>query len=224
MTPPYPDRLLPKANYHYIEDFGPLANHHLQRWLSAEWEVEYDDGDPVITGENIPIEKGHIADFSTNLIGMFLPADRAFQFTSTGLEKFGSLFIIAEDIDAPEKDVDFVHKPELKQIFLEVGKIVGKAATYNKGEETELEAICKPVHTPIKGNFWHVSLRWINAEGDSLNQKGKWKRRMLTAARTIIAECAVLEIEEIKKIPEELYLLKNSSEGYTLNDGIPTLE
>jgi hypothetical protein len=206
MTPPYPDRLLPKANYHYIEDFTPLLGYYLQRWMPADWEIEYDDGDPTVTGDNIPIDKGHIADFSTNLIGVFLPSDKAFQFTATGLEKFGSAFIVDADIDPPEGDIDYVHKPNLKQIFLRIGEVVGKAATYNKGEETELKAICQPKHTPIKGNFWHVSLRWINTDGDALHQKGKWRRRMLTSARTIIAEHAVLEIDGFDVVPESLYV------------------
>lgn len=204
MTPSYPERLLPKANYHYIEDFVPLSGHYLQRWMSPDWEVEYDEGDPVIAGDTIQIASGHIADFSTNLIGVFLPEDRAFQLTPLGLEKFGSLFIVVEDVSAPQSP-DYTYQPDLKQLFLNIGKITGKAAIYNKGEETELKAICTPKHTPIKGNFWHVSLRWINGEGDALNQKGKWKRRMLTNARTIIAEHAILEIEEIEPVPVGLY-------------------
>jgi hypothetical protein len=205
MTPAYPERLLPKANYQYIEDFTLLNSHFLQRWMPADWEIVYDEGDPIITGENIPIVSGHIADFSTNLLGVFLPDDRAFQLTPVGIEKYGSLYIIVEDVPVPAPDIDYTHQPNLKQFFLRIGEITGKAAIYNKGEAAELKAICTPKHTPVKGNFWHVSLRWINAEGDALNQKGSWRRRMLTAARTIVAEHAVLEIGIIEAIPEELY-------------------
>jgi|AntRauTorckE5430_2_1112549.scaffolds.fasta_scaffold02014_4 hypothetical protein len=205
MTPPYPERLLPKATYHYIEGFGPLSDNYLQRWMPADWEVVYDDGDPVITGDTTLIVSGHIADFSTNLIGVFLPKDRAFQLTPMGIDKYGSLYIVDEDVPAPTKDIDYTHQPDLKQLFLRLGEITGKAAIYNKGEVTELKAICTPKHTPVKGNFWHVSLRWINADGDALNQKGSWRRRMLTAARTLIAEHAVLEISITETIPEDLY-------------------
>ena len=115
MTLPYPDRLLPKAHYHYIEDFQSLNGHYLQRWMPANWEVTYDDGEPIISGETIPIASGHIADFSTNLIGVFMPEDRFFQFTERGLIKYGSLFVLPEDIDPPIRGEDYRHAPTLKQ-------------------------------------------------------------------------------------------------------------
>lgn len=74
-----------------------------------------------------------------------------------------------------------------------------------ESEEFHKNNLCQVLHTPVPGNFWHFSLRWITDEGDVIYQMGKWRKRLFSAARNMIVEKASLNIPNLTVIPEQFY-------------------
>ena len=145
-----------------------------------------------------------LRDYSTNLIGTFLPDDRNFLFTDQGKMKYlGDLWTPGELVEPPS-DQDYLYSTESGQLFLLVGAILGHSISFMRGDET-FTAVCQVLHTPVPGNFWHFSLRWITDEGDVIYQKGKWRKRLFSAARNMIVEKASLNIPNLTVIPEQFY-------------------
>lgn len=140
------------------------------------------------------LQSAHLADASTNLIGTFLPQDSAFQLTTTGKEIYTQLWLPdMGPITPPSEGQDYVHEPDFESLFLKVSDLSQLIIPYSREGKPGFVATCRPVHTPIKGNFWHVSLRWFNEEGDIYAQTGRWRRRLLTTARIQLIEFGQVE-------------------------------
>lgn len=205
MTPDYPERLLPQVGNKYIESFEPLESLYLQRRVSAGFWVKK-DGEWVADEEKLKLDlqSGHLADASTNLLGVFHPQDRQYQLTETGKERYAGLWLPDEAVERPLHSDFYIEDNE--QLVVRIGDLLTMPPIiYNAGGERGLAANCQVLHTPTKGNFWHVSLRWINRDGDVLHQKGSWRRRLLTAVRTTLLELGEPEPDGIASISVDYY-------------------
>ncbi len=200
----YPDRLLPRPNYCLFSDIEALDSFFLQRSTP-----DADIIDPItntIKPRYISFQTGHLHDLSTNLIGIFLPEDRFWRLIGENKEYFTrELWPVGEVIETPSYPDDFEHTDTLGAIYLPINKLNGLSIPYNKGGQDGFTAICRVLHTPVRSNFWHFSLRWFNEEGDVLHQKGSWKKRMLTSARAALIEFGVISEPEAQKIDISLY-------------------
>ena len=188
MIPDYPERLLPQVGNKYIDTFEPLKACYLQRRVSAGFWVE-EDGEWVADEAKLKLDlqSGHLADASTNLLGIFRPLDRQYQLTEAGKERYASLWLPDEIVEQPQRSDFNIENSE--QLVVKIDDLLTMPPIiYNAGDEKELTAKCQVLHTPKKGNFWHVSLRWINRDGDVLHQKGSWRRRLLTTVRSTLLE------------------------------------
>lgn len=204
----YPDRLLPRPEYSYISvDDSTLDNYFLQRSTPDTDIINPESGK--IKASYISLQSGHLHDLSTNLIGNFLPDDRFFQITGVS-KSFYTAELWNEDdreIQAPVFGTDFDYDNTKGAIYFKIARLKNFSIPYNIGEKDGFIALCKIIHTPVRANFWHFSLRWFNEEGDVLNQKGTWKNRMLTSARSALIEFGILVLQdEIAPIPESSYL------------------
>ena len=95
-------------------------------------------------------------------------------------------------------------------IFLKISDFLGKQFNYLTGQGEVHTAICHVLHTPIKSNFWHFSLRWHDEKGDLItDKKAKGDRkRVLTAAKSLIQEFAQLESPSQIEIDDNIYIEK----------------
>lgn len=200
----YPDRLLPRPNYRLISDVEALNSFFLQRST-----IDLDIIDPVTntikpTYVSSPTE--HLHDLSTNLIGVFIPEDRFWRIIGENKEYFTrEPWPVGEAAKAPSYPNDFERVTNLGAIYFPVNKLNGLSIPYNKGAKDGFTAICRILHTPVRSNFWHFSLRWFNEEGDVLYQKGSWKKRMLTSTRAALIEFGAISEPEIQNIDISLY-------------------
>lgn len=200
----YPDRLLPRPNYRLISDVEALNLFFLQRSTP-----DLDIIDPVTntikpTYVSSPTE--HLHDLSTNLIGVFIPEDRFWRIIGENKEYFTrEPWPVGEVVKTPSYPDDFEHVTNLGAIYFPVNKLNGLSIPYNKAAEDGFTAICRILHTPVRSNFWHFSLRWFSEEGDVLHQKGSWKKRMLTSARAALIEFGVISEPEVQYLDISLY-------------------
>lgn len=200
----YPDRLLPRPNYRPISDIEALNSYFLQR--STPDSDVIDPETNTIKPSYISFQSGHLHDLSTNLISVFVPEDRFWRIVGEKKDYYTrELWSVGETVVTPFHPNDFEYIDTLGAIYFLIHQLNGLSISYNIGDQDGFIAICKILHTPVRSNFWHFSLRWFNEEGDVLLQKGSWKKRMLTSARAALIEFGVISEPKIQKIDISLY-------------------
>jgi len=200
----YPDRLLPRPNYRLISDVEALDSFFLQR-STPDPDILDPDTNTIKPGY-ISFQTGHLHDLSTNLIGVFIPEDRFWRIIGENKEYFTrEPWPVGEVVKAPSYPNDFEYVTTLGAIYFPLNRLNGLCISYNKGDQDYFTAICKVLHTPVRSNFWHFSLRWFNEEGDVLYQKGSWKKKMLTSARAALIEFGLISEPEVQKIDISLF-------------------
>lgn len=205
----YPQHLLPKSDYKLIEWAEWLDGHYLLRYAPNGNLKDTDTG--MLRLDYIVPENGvsQLRDFSTSLLGIFLPEDRFWKFVGERRTYFSyELWPLGEEVEEPVFGQDVERDETRGMFFLRIGDIVGQEVHYNIGDQNNFNATCKVIHTPNRANFWHFSVRWFNQDGDIYpNQRGNWINRMLkTALRTVILENVRFDVPEIHPILEAHYL------------------
>ncbi len=199
----YPERLLPEARFQVIRHDPRTIDGYLIR------HTEHTDIQDPATGHLLPScvapQTDHLHDLSTSLLGIFMPADVEYQLTGGQKSYFTGLWTPGEIVPPPVFEQDFVRRPERGFFVLRAADISGQVVPYNVGAQDNLTAVCQLIHTPVRANFWHFSIRWFNTEGDVLLQNGNWKRRLLTACKALICQFARLEIPNLTPPPTEWY-------------------
>lgn len=71
----------------------------------------------------------------------------------------------------------------------------------------EESTLCKVLHTPLDGNYWHCSLRWFLENKDSEEIKGRSQQRKIwERARSHIITNAIFEEPFFEEIPKNLFI------------------
>lgn len=199
----YPERLIPKPDYRIIKDTTPIRAHCLQRSTKDTTILNPETGK--IKVEYIAFQRDHLRDLSTNLIGVFKTEDRYWRIIGDRKVYFISLWNEGEIVTPPTED-DLEYNEQFGAIYFSIDELLNMTVPYTRGNEQEEKTVwCKVLHTPVRSNFWHCSIRWFNEDGDIIDQKGKWSKRMLSTARSMLVELGRLEPVLEEKIPEEVY-------------------
>ena len=184
----YPAHLLPLKNYKIIDfDKANLGFGYLVRHTD---DTDIRDAYGHLKGELIAIQSDHLRDYSTNLLGIFQLSDLQWQFkreTPCTLLWYPG---------------DEAHRPTEQEVTLitqKRGCFFLNIATFNQArfstkveQEGEQQIACKIIHSPVKSNFWHCSLRWLcNDQGSHEWNKGKMNR-MKAYIRSFISQKAEL--------------------------------
>lgn len=210
----YPQQLLPQKKYKIIN--CDISNSILIRHVDIkENDNELIDAE---TG-NVKLQyiadpTRHIADYSTSLFGIFSETHLAIRLTKEGKLKYND-YCAPETMISPliyNQDYELVNNR--KYITLNIGNIKDKKINYLSNNKTST-GTCVVTHTPMKWNYWHFSVRWINENSEYLNEQpetlfGKpktgWVRLLSSAARAMIAENAKAYIQEHKLPPKKCYM------------------
>jgi len=199
----YPERLLPQAHFQTIRQDLQTAESYLIRHTESTNIYDPDTGH--LLPSCVAPQTNHLHDLSTSLLGIFTPPDIEYQLIGERKPYFDDLWIPGETVPTPVFDQDFIQRPERGFFVLRTSDISGLTVPYNMGTQSDLTAVCHVLHTPVRANFWHFSIRWFNAEGDVLLQNGNWKRRLLTACKSLICQFARFEVSEYTTPPTEWY-------------------
>ncbi len=199
----YPDHLIPKPDYRIIKDTTPIRAHCLQRSTGDTAILNPDTGK--IKVEYIAFQTDHLRDLSTNLIGVFQIEDRCWRISGERKVHYIELWREGETVTPPAKE-DWEYNEQFGAIYFPIDELLNMTVPYTKGNDPEQKTVqCKVLHTPVRSNFWHCSIRWFNEDGDMIDQKGNWRKRMLSTARSMLVELGRLEPDFEEEVAEHLY-------------------
>jgi hypothetical protein len=199
----YPDHLIPKPDYRIIKDITAIRAHCLQRSTGDTAILNPETGK--IKVEYIAFQRDHLRDLSTNLIGVFKKEDRYWRVIGDNKAQYIELWQEGESVYPPAEG-DWEYNDQFGAIYFPIDELSNMTVPYTKGNDKEPKTVqCKVLHTPVRSNFWHCSIRWFNEDGDMIDQKGKWSKRMLSTARSMLVELGRLEPDFEEEVAVHLY-------------------
>lgn len=184
----YPAHLLPLKNYKIIDfDKANLGFRYLVRHTE---NTDIQDVDGHLKGELVAIQSDHLKDYSTNLFGTFQLADLQWQFGRD--TSCTALWTPGDEAHNPtEQEVTLIAQ-QRGCFFLSIASFHQTSFATKVEQEGEQHVTCKVVHTPVKSNFWHCSLRWFCSDQDSAQWNKGRMNRMKAYIRSFISQKAEL--------------------------------
>ncbi|MEK7253729.1 MAG: hypothetical protein AAB316_03225, partial [Bacteroidota bacterium] len=143
-------------------------------------------------------------DFSTNLLGTFQPEDRCWTFIARQ-EYFGEAWQEGEEVEIPTGD-ECERQEKRGAFYLKAGELDKQEAEYLVNGTEKIKAVCHIIHTPVRCNFWHFSVRWLPEKAEAMPTSKSVKNMLKTQVRRLILENAVLKAPEFSAVPLEKYL------------------
>ncbi|MEZ4960434.1 MAG: hypothetical protein R2830_11505 [Saprospiraceae bacterium] len=200
----YPHHLLPKQNYKIIPYEPWMNTYHLLRHTQNKELRDPETG--LLKLDYIVLQTDHLRDLSTNLLGTFTPEDCFWSIKKEPFQDyFGVLWEIGEEVKTPdEADCDYLdHRGAF---YLKIEDCAGNQV--KSGGQDEITVICDVLHTPVRCNFWHFSLRWKDEHGEYFNDlKPKRIRNFFRSwVRKFIQDRAIFETPEYVPVPVEKYV------------------
>ena len=181
----FPERLLPQPHFTFI-DFEAVPRLWLVLIRHTETAEIWDEYNR-LKSDHVSFQTDHLHDYSTNLLGHFQINDIGWKWPKDS--PFTTLWQSGQLVNVPvwPGEVDWINSrgsffltvPACYQITFAVETPTGMA-----------QATCYVLHTPICGNFWHCSLRWLFDEDDVTKWAVKRRKHILKAARTFIIQHA----------------------------------
>ncbi|MCA0234043.1 MAG: hypothetical protein LCH91_26540 [Bacteroidetes bacterium] len=198
----YPEYLLPVSRYRIIDfDCTNISLRYLIRHTETK---EIADKNGNLKSELVATDDkyNHLRDFSTNLLGVFQLTDVKWKWTrdTLCLEPWNPSTdgILPSEIDVSEDVMRGV-------FYLSIEKCHGTRFKTESEVDGESEVIAKVLHTPIRSNFWHCSIRWFCDGQDSEKWNKGRLRRMKSIIRSFIVETADLEEPIYQAVDPEAY-------------------
>ena len=204
----YPVHILPQPNFRRITNIQVLHNYHLIHF--TETKDNRDSNDGKVKEDSIVRQTDNLRDFSNSLLGTFEIDDIYLELTKGEFKNyFNSDWTEGTDLERiPNIHKDFVVNRERGFFFLSVSECNDYEVKYSDG--SNVNPICKILHTPTNSNFWHISLRWFHNGQDisELEEKQRRKsevKRVLTAAKAFIQEKGKFEIPPYQSVDVSIY-------------------
>lgn len=214
----YPSEILPHPRYKLItcdlsdfflvrhtniQEFGPLLN-------------EYGDVSP----KHIAHPSERMDDLSMNLLGVFQPNFTEIEITPKAKEYYNKECEPNSFVRLPIFMQDFVLNRDRTNWFLKFKDFDGYVCDFTKGpNQTRFTAKCEILHSPMRWNYWHFSIRW-NIEGVGylhnleINERKKFASKIGKDARSGLVRVAKDSIPTLLQLSKPNYLLKIYSRIY----------
>jgi hypothetical protein len=203
----YPIEILPNPAYKIID--CELADHFLIRFFNAA--DENDILDPV-TGQlkiqHICSPTERIDDLSLSLLGIYNPGHIDLEFTDAGKQKFMHYCPPNETVDVPVFETEFLQTPGRFYWCAAINKLSNQQFAYTRGNDP-FTTTCMVMHTPMRWNYWHFSLRWNTDLGDlealDDRQRRNVAKRIGQAVRVAISRFAVTQVPQSPQLSQQCY-------------------
>ena len=204
----YPSKILPSTAYKLIE--GDIKEYHLVRFTSTKDSNKLMDLDTgFLEPRHVCSPRENMIDLSTNLLGIFTLSHLDIELTKEGKEEYMIYCDPDETVTIPIYGTHYLLNSDRGFWVLLIGHIHNTEVKYKISAE-DYVATCEVIHTPMKWNYWHFSIRWRLDDGywNTLDPRGKkkWSRRLANDARSHIRKFAKIEISEYPEIDQNLYL------------------
>lgn len=178
----YPDRLIPRTYFKQIE--ADLSSYFLCRVVNSENFHIRENGlypDEVLCSEN-----KELFDYSTNLLGHFLPEDNQIALIGDNKRYFYAYWDFAEEVDRPVFQQDFEVDSSRRFFLLPIASIHQKICLPmpNPPKNPDETLTAYVVHTPTRSNFWHFSVCWADKNFKFEKYKSSdWQKRICSTMR-----------------------------------------
>ena len=195
----YPARLLPQSNYKKIEWSDNLHPLFLLRHTPTQ---DLLDDTNKLKEEYIAKQTDHLRDLSTNLLGEFSIEDNRIEIINTEKDFFCE-WHEGDDASEPVYNEDFVINESRGCFYWNIGDII-LLKFFHADHINNCEYLLnfKILHTPVKCNFWHFSIRVFseNQEVSALNVRDKLKKILWRKAKEQLRECATTKTPYFSKL------------------------
>lgn len=156
-------------------------------------------------------EDKELFDYSTNLLGIFLPEDNQIILIGEDKKYFYDYWDFEEEVKLPIFEQDFDINNERTCFFVPIGYLHQKiqlplpCPPKNPGEVL----IAYVAHTPTRSNFWHFSVRWKNEQSDAPFERYKgsaWQKRLCSTMKAALQEHIIVKTPAFAPLPIDVYM------------------
>jgi len=190
----YPDRLIPRTNFKRIET--DLSVHVICRVVKSPLLLKKVNG--LYPEETLCENDKDLFDYSTNLLGYFLPEDSQIKLIGDNNKYFYSYWDFEEEVEVPKYQQDFALDTEVGFFTLPIVEIHQKLSVplLDHPKRNRETIISHVVHTPTRSNFWHFSICWKGVDGnyEKYKKDSFWQKRAIATMRAFLQECICTEI------------------------------
>jgi hypothetical protein len=199
----YPAKLLPQSNYKKIEWSDDLHPLFLLRHTPTQ---ELLDDTNELKEEYIVKQTDHLRDLSTNLLGEFSIEDNKIEVIN---KDFFREWDEGDDASEPVYNEDFVINGDRGCFYWNIKKIVLLKFSYTDHvDNNNYHLNFKVLHTPVKCNFWHFSIRVFSEnqkEVSTLMVGSRLKKALWRRAKEQLREYAITETPVFNKLDSKHY-------------------
>jgi RecA-family ATPase len=201
----YPAKLLPQSDYKKIEWSNDLCPLFLLRYTPTQDLL--DDTDK-LKEEYIAKQTDHLRDLSTNLLGEFSIEDNKIEVIEKGKDFF-CVWNEGEDASEPIYPVDFVINENRGCFYWNIGEVILLEFSHTDNiDNNDYQLNFKVLHTPVKCNFWHFSIRVFSGnhkEVSTLTVRDKLKKALWRKAKEQLRECAIIKSPKFDALDSKHY-------------------
>lgn len=205
----FPAQLLPNENLKLID--CDISHHHLIRHTPTKdmWDSELN----LLKEKAVCEPRTRMPDLSASLLGIFEECHICINILRES--DFNNYCNPNISVSSPVLNKDYVIVEDRGCWFVEISKINNQKAEYVYNSD-DLFAICKVIHTPMKWNFWHFSIRWFLPnenkfwyEIDERMRLRNWSKKLAHETRSIIRKFAKIEKPISDELDKSCYMIDN---------------
>lgn len=202
----YPKHILPYPQYHFIEQKDLLSQSGLVliRHIESD-KVQWIDNSNILHPDCIQIQSDHLRDLSNNLLGIFNVDDIFYGISKEYKHPYYDMWE-ENTMGLMPSDNECFKDNNRGFYFISIDKLI----RYDLPEVENQKCHFMIFHTPTKCNFWHISIRLLNEDGQeisTLDLKDKKKRKIWKSARDfLIADIISKELKSYSTISDSSYL------------------
>lgn len=200
----YPGRLIPRLCFKHIQT--DLSAYFLCRAVSDKALLTPVNG--MFSEEMICSVNKELFDYSTNLLGVFLPEDTKIVLIGDDKKLFYSYWDFEEEVTIPVFGKDFEVAENRICFFFPIASLHQKicipmpSTPNSQGDKLTANVI----HTPTRSNYWHFSIRWEDQNGEFKKYTGSaWQKRICATMMASLQEFIVINMPDSTPIPENIY-------------------
>lgn len=202
----YPDKLIPRTYFKQIE--SNLSSYFLCRVVNSENLLAKENG--LYPDETLCSKDKDLFDYSTNLLGHFLPEDNQIILIGDNNKYFYDYWDFVEEVIVPVFQQDFAIDSNRRFFLLPIAEIHRKVCLPmpNPPKKPDETLTAYVVHTPTRSNFWHFSVKWMDKNGKFEKYKGSdWQKRICSTMRHTLQELINPQLpDEVTLLPEGHYV------------------
>lgn len=208
----YPVTILPNKKYKTIT--ADVNDYFLIRHaLLNDNDTLLDTTTGHIKENYISSPKEYMQDLSTSLLGHFDPTFIEIELIKKGKELYNHYCNPDDSVKTPIKGIHYISNTSRTFWTIKIGDVNNHPVQFQNVNGT-FTANCQVLHTPMKWNYWHFSIRWFlpanntywNELPDDQKKKAPFKKWLAHESRVLIKTHAKDILPNMELLPSNHYM------------------